>query len=112
MTLSPKSRVGSYEIFEQIGQGGMGTVFRACDTRLGRIVALKVLNGDLSSDPQRLMRFEQEARTVSALNHPNIVVIYDIGQIESRPYIVMEYVEGRTLREILNSGPLSIRKTL
>src|SRR5262249_35928235 len=112
MTLLPHSRFGSYEILEQIGKGGMGAVFRARDTRLGRIVAIKVLHGDLSADPQRLVRFEREARTASALNHPNIVAIYEIGQVESRPYMVMEYVEGRTLREILTSGPLSIRKTL
>jgi eukaryotic-like serine/threonine-protein kinase len=112
MTLTPHSRFGSYEILEQIGKGRMGAVFRACDTRLGRIVAIKVLHGELSADPQRLVRFEREARTASALNHPNVVVIYEIGQVESRPYMVMEYVEGRTLREILASGPLPIRKTL
>src|SRR5436190_5317975 len=112
MTLSPHSRFGPYEILEEIGKGGMGTLFRAHDTRLGRAVAVKVLHGELSTDPQRLSRFAQEARTASALNHPNIVVIYEIGQVDAQPYMVMEYVEGRTLRDVLGSGPLSIRKTL
>ena len=112
MTLSAHSRFGPYEILDEIGKGGMGTVFRAHDTRLGRTVAVKVLHGELSTDPQRLAHFEQEARTASALNHPNIVVIYEIGQVDAQPYMVMEYVEGRTLRDVLGSGPLSIRKTL
>jgi Tol biopolymer transport system component len=90
----------------------MGKVFRARDTRLGRMVAIKVLHGELSSNPDRLARFEQEARTASALNHPNIVIIYEIGQVDSQPYMVMEYVEGKTLRDVLGAGALSIRKIL
>jgi dipeptidyl aminopeptidase/acylaminoacyl peptidase len=112
MPLPSDLRFGPYEILDQIGEGGMGTVFRASDTRLGRIVAIKVLRSDVATDPQRLSRFEREARAASSLNHPNIVVIYEIGTIESQPYLVMEYVEGKTLREILSSGPVSVRNAL
>jgi serine/threonine protein kinase len=90
----------------------MGEVYRARDPRLGREVALKVLPGELSSDPGRLKRFEKEARSASALNHPNIVTIYDLGQADSVSWIAMEFVEGKTLRELLFSGPLAIRKVL
>jgi serine/threonine protein kinase len=88
----------------------MGEVYRAVDKRLGRHVALKVLRGKFSSDRWALARFEQEARSVSALNHPNIVTIYDIGQAGDSFFFAMELVEGRSLREILEGGPLPIRR--
>jgi len=111
MTLSRGSRLGPYEVIGPLGAGGMGEVWRARDARLGREVAIKVLPADLSADPGRLRRFEKEARSASALNHPNIVTVYEIGSAES-VYIAMELVEGKTLREIVAEGPLSTRKLL
>jgi serine/threonine protein kinase len=90
----------------------MGKVYRAKDLKLDRDVAIKVLREELATDPERLRRFEQEARSASALNHPNIITIYDIGKHETTPYIAMEYVEGRTLRELLADGPLPTKKLL
>ncbi len=90
----------------------MGEVYRARDTRLGREVAVKVLPGELSADQDRVRRFEQEARSASALDHPNIITIYDIGSADSTLYIAMQYVEGKTLRELLFSGPLPTKKVL
>ncbi len=92
------SRLGPYRIVFRIGSGGMGEVYRAQDTRLGRYVAIKVLPAEVSSDAERLKRFEQEARAASALNHPNIVTIHEIGKTDSTSYIAMEFVEGATLR--------------
>ncbi len=112
MTLSAGTRLGPYEIISPLGAGGMGEVYRARDTRLSREVAIKVLPGELSSDRERLSRFEQEARSASALNHPNIITVYDIGQAESVSYIAMELVEGKTLRELVAAGPLAVRKLL
>ncbi|HEY3170021.1 MAG TPA: protein kinase, partial [Thermoanaerobaculia bacterium] len=100
MTLPAGSRLGPYEILAPLGAGGMGEVYRARDPRLGREVALKVLPAELSENRDRLSRFEQEARSASALNHPNIVTIHDIGRADSTSYIAMELVEGRTLREL------------
>jgi len=94
-------RLGSYEILSAIGAGGMGEVYRARDLKLGREVAIKVLPEDLASDPDRLRRFEREARTASSLNHPNIVTIHDIDEQDGIHYIAMELVEGTTLRELL-----------
>ncbi len=90
MTLLPKSMLGPYEILSPLGAGGMGEVYRAKDTTLGREVAIKVLPADVASSPERLLRFEREATTVAALNHPNIVTIYDIDKHDSTPYIAME----------------------
>jgi dipeptidyl aminopeptidase/acylaminoacyl peptidase len=112
MTLATGTRLGPYEILSPLGAGGMGEVYRAKDTRLGREIAVKVLPEDLASDRERLARFEQEARAASALNHPNILTVYDIGSEEGRSYIAMELVEGKSLREILDSGPLPLRKGL
>ena len=106
MPLAPGTRLGPYEIVAPIGAGGMGEVYRARDPRLGREVALKVLPEAFASDAQRRARFEREARSASALNHPNIVTIYDIGGGDSILYVAMELVEGKTLRDVLAGGPL------
>jgi serine/threonine protein kinase len=110
--LSGGMRVGPYQIADFIGAGGMGEVYRARDTNLNRVVALKLLPVELAADPERLSRFEQEARAVSSLSHPAIVTIYDAGQIGSQPYISMELVAGATLREILKSGAIPLRRAL
>ena len=112
MTLQPGTQLGHYEITSLLGSGGMGEVYRAKDHKLGRDVAIKVLREELASDPERLRRFEQEARSASALNHPNIITIHDIGKHEATPYIAMEFVEGKTLREMLADGPLPTKKLL
>jgi TolB-like protein/Flp pilus assembly protein TadD len=105
-------KLGHYEIIGPIGSGGMGEVYRARDTKLGRDVAIKVLPEEVASDRDRLRRFEQEARAASALNHPNIITIHDIAEEGSTRYIVMEYVEGKTLREMLGGRPLPTKKLL
>src|SRR5881409_633309 len=112
MTLPIGSRLGPYEILAPLGSGGMGEVYRARDARLGREVALKVLPSELSENADRLSRFEQEARSASALNHPNIVTVHDIGRSDSTSYIAMELVEGRTLRELSAGDPLPVRRVL
>jgi Tol biopolymer transport system component/predicted Ser/Thr protein kinase len=113
MTLASGTKVGPYEIAAPLGAGGMGEVYRARDAKLGRDVAIKVLPQETSADPERRRRFEQEARSASALNHPNILTIYDIGEADGSLYIAMELVEGKTLRELLASGdPLPTRKLL
>src|SRR5580765_7924083 len=101
MTLSAGTKLGPYEILAPIGAGGMGEVYRAKDPRLGRDVAIKVLPASFSQDPDRLRRFEQEARSAGALNHPNILVIHDVGTHEGAPYVVAELLHGETLRERL-----------
>src|ERR1700748_3107095 len=98
MSLPAGTQLGPYEVLELIGAGGMGEVYRARDTRLGRDVAVKVLPASFASDPERLRRFEQEARAVAALNHPNILAIFDIGQHGETQYLVSELLEGETLR--------------
>ena len=110
MSLSSGSKLGPYEIVALIGAGGMGEVYRARDTRLGREVAVKVLSESFTRDPERLRRFEQEARAVAALNHPNILGLYDIGSQNGSPFLVSELLEGSSLREMLRGGPLSSRK--
>src|SRR5215467_7536821 len=112
MTLSAGDRVRPYEIVSSLGAGGMGEVYRARDTRLAREAAVKVLPAELSGDAERLARFEQEARSASALNHPNIITIYDVGSADSVSYLAMELVDGKTLREMLASGPLPVRRLL
>ena len=112
MTVRPGIRVGPYEIVAQIGAGGMGEVYRARDTRLGRDVAIKVLPVEFAADPDRLRRFEQEARAVAALDHPNILAIHDIGTHDGAPYIVTELLEGESLRERLSSGALPVRRAV
>src|SRR6478736_2223253 len=98
MALAPGTRLGPYEILSALGAGGMGEVWRARDSRLMREVAIKVLPASFANDADRLLRFEQEARATSALNHPNIVTIHELGEVESGRFIVMELVDGRTLR--------------
>jgi len=110
--VQPGVRLGPYEIVAAIGAGGMGEVYRARDTRLGRDVAIKVLPSEFAADPDRLRRFEQEARAASALNHPNIVVVHDVGSHEGTPYLVEELLEGESLRERLRGGALPARKAL
>ncbi len=112
MTLAPGTRLGPYEIVGWIGAGGMGEVFRAHDTRLGRDVAIKVLSGHLSASPEVRARFEREARAISQLNHPHICTLHDIGHQEGIDYLVMEYLEGETLASRLEEGPLPLPEVL
>ena len=112
MTLTSGTKLGPYEIFAPLGAGGMGEVYRAHDMRLGRDVAIKVLPGALASDADRLRRFEQEARVIAALNHPNILAIHDVGTHDGAPFLVSELLEGQTLREKLESGPLPLRRAI
>jgi len=112
MPVSPGQKVGPYTVTSQIGAGGMGEVYRARDPRLQRDVAIKVLPTAFSSDPDRLRRFAQEARAAAALNHPNILAIYDIGEEQGAPYVVSELLEGETLRERVRGGALGIRKAV
>ena len=110
--LSAGRRLGDYEIVSQIGSGGMGVVYRARDTRLGRLVAIKVLPAHLSADSDRLKRFEQEAQSAAALNHPNILAVYQLGSYQGAPYLVSELLEGDTLREQLRQGPVAQERAL
>ena len=104
--------LGHYRIVEKIGEGGMGTVYRAEDTRLGRTVALKILSAERVADPHRLARFLQEARLASSLNHPNIATIHDVGQADGQHYIAMEFVEGESLRRRVAEQPLKLPELL
>ncbi len=105
-------KMGSYEIVAKLGEGGMGEVWRARDARLNRDVAVKILPADVAGDPSRRLRFEQEARALGALNHPNIVAVFDVGQSDGQSYLVSELVEGEPLRAVINRGPLPLRKLL
>src|SRR5271154_6995534 len=110
--LSPGSKLGPYDIQAPIGAGGMGEVYSARDARLSRDVAIKILPASFSTDPDRLRRFAQEARAAAALNHPNILSIYDIGDDHGAPYVVSELLEGETFRDRLRNGPLPSRKAI
>jgi len=112
MAIANGTRFGPYEIQTPLGAGGMGEVYRARDTRLGREVAIKVLPAAFASDPDRLRRFEQEARAASALNHPNILVLHDVGTHEGAPYLVTELLEGETLRARMGGTALPPRKAI
>lgn len=112
MALLAGQKLGPYEIQSSLGAGGMGEVYRARDPRLGRDVAIKVLPASFSSDRDRLQRFEQEARAAAALNHPNILAIFDIGDDRGAPYVVSELLEGETLRDRLRTGPLNPRRAI
>ena len=112
MALTPGTRLGPYEINAQIGVGGMGEVYRARDTRLDRIVAIKVLPEALAADPQFRDRFEREARAISSLNHPHICTLYDVGHQDGTNYLVMEYLEGETIAQRLETGALPVDEAL
>src|SRR5262252_6803605 len=112
VTLKPGTRVGDYEVHKLIGSGGMGEVHQARDLRLARNVAIKVLPYFLTNDHDRLRRFEQEARAAAALNHPNILAVYQMGLYEGAPYLVSELLEGSTLRELMKQGPLPPRNAI
>jgi TolB-like protein/Tfp pilus assembly protein PilF len=112
MSLPAGTRLGPYEVVSPLGAGGMGEVYRARDTRLGRHVAVKVLPAGVSADKDRLRRFEQEARAASALNHPNILTIHDVGTEDAAPYVVSELLEGETLRDRMGRGSLSPARAL
>src|ERR1051325_5732122 len=112
MALRPNTRLGRYKIRSLLGAGGMGEVYRAHDPTLERDVAIKVLPATCLADPERLVRFEREARAAGALNHPNIHSIYDVQTHDGAPYIVSELLEGETLREPLNAGRIPPRKAL
>jgi serine/threonine protein kinase len=110
MALSAGTRLGPYEVLSSIGAGGMGEVYRALDTRLGRQVAVKVLPEGLALEPVRLRRFEQEARAASALNHPNILTLFDVGSPEGTPYLVTELLDGRNLRAVIGGTGLPLAR--
>jgi eukaryotic-like serine/threonine-protein kinase len=112
MTLSPGTRIGPYEVVGPLGAGGMGEVYRAGDARLGRDVAIKVLPREFAADPDRLRRFEQEARAAGALNHPNVLAVFDVGRHGDSPYLVTELLEGETLRVRLQGGALPLRRAV
>ncbi|MCI0617801.1 serine/threonine protein kinase, partial [bacterium] len=112
MAIATGTRLGPYEILTLLGSGGMGEVYRAKDTRLDRIVAIKVLSSHLSSNVDLKARFEREARTVSSLSHPHICSLYDIGEQDGVSYLVMEFLEGQTLAERLTKGALPMEQLL
>jgi serine/threonine protein kinase len=112
MSLAAGTRLGPYEIASPLGAGGMGEVYRATDTRLHRVVAIKVLSAQVASDPTRRERFDREARAVSSLNHPNICSLYDIGHQDGFDYLVMKCCEGETLADRLARRPLPLNQVL
>ena len=112
LPISPGTQIGPFEVVAVLGSGGMGEVYRGRDTRLGREVALKVLPAHLAENREGLARFAHESRAASALNHPNIVTIYDIGKTDDAPFLAMEFVTGRTLRDLLKDGPVPLRRLL
>src|SRR3984885_9673469 len=112
MALSPGTKLGPYEILSPLGAGGMGEVYRARDTRLDRIVAVKILPTHLSSDSEFKQRFEREARTVSSLNHPHICQLFDVGREGGTDYLVMEFLDGETLAERVRRGPMPLSELL
>src|SRR5262249_7549060 len=112
MGLAPGSKLGPYEVISVIGAGGMGEVYKARDSRLDRLVAVKILPAAFLASPDRNQRLIQEAHAASALNHPNIVTIHDIGQQDGADFIVMEYIEGRTLDQLVPSGGMKTAQLL
>src|SRR5256886_918302 len=110
--LTPGHAVGPYKIVSLLGEGGMGEVYLADDTRLNRKIALKLLPPHFTINPDRVRRFGREARAASALNHPNIVTIYEIGQSNSAHFIVTEFVDGKTVRQLINEKPFTLSETL
>src|SRR5512139_473678 len=112
MSLSRGTMAGPYRIVGPLGSGGMGEVYRARDERLDRDVAVKVLPAEVAGDPDRLRRFEQEARAAGQLAHPNVLVVHDVGTHEGQPFLVTELLEGETLRACLHRGPVPVRKAV
>jgi Tol biopolymer transport system component len=112
ISLNPGARLGAYEVVSRLGAGAMGEVYRARDSRLGRDVALKILPAEFASNPDRRRRFEQESRAASALSHPNIVAVYDVGDQDGVSYIVSELVDGESLRDLIDRGPVPLRKAI
>src|SRR5262245_18242140 len=112
MSLAPGSRFGTYSIVAPLGAGGMGAVYRAHDDKLNRDVAIKVLAEELAGHRELLARFGMEACSSSLLNQPNVITIYDVGEADGIPYITMELVDGRSMRELLGEGALPLRTTL
>src|SRR6188508_1942762 len=112
MSLIPGTRLGPYEVVAPLGAGGMGEVYLANDTRLSREVAIKVLPPEVLTDPDRLARFEREAKAVSALNHPNIVTLYEVGTSAFGPFLVLEKIDGQSMRAVIAEGPLPVRRLL
>jgi eukaryotic-like serine/threonine-protein kinase len=112
MALTSGTKLGPYEIVAPLGAGGMGEVYRARDTRLDRIVAIKILPSHLSKNHEAKQRFDREARTIFSLNHPNICSLYDVGHQDGIDYLVMEYLEGETLADRLRKGPLPVEQVL
>jgi serine/threonine protein kinase len=112
MALAPGKILGQYEVRSPLGAGGMGEVYRAHDARLDREVAIKVLPASFTSDPERMRRFEQEARAAAALNHPNILAVYQMATQDGVSYLVSELLEGETLRERLMRGAVPVRKAI
>ena len=112
MPLAPGTKISQYEVLSPLGAGSMGEVYRARDSRLDREVAIKVLPELVSLDPERLLRFEQEAKAAAALNHPNILAVYQMGTFLGMPYLVSELLEGKTLTEVIRRSPVALRKAL
>src|SRR5256884_470085 len=112
MALTNGTKLGPYEIVAPLGSGGMGEVYRARDTRLGRIVAVKILPSHLSDNSTLRQRFEQEAKAISSLNHPHICILHDVGHQDGTDFLVMEYLEGETLAKLLEKGPLPLAQVL
>jgi len=112
MSLAAGTKLDSYEVIGLLGAGGMGEVYRARDPVLKREVAIKILPSFVSQDPDRLRRFEQEAQAAAALNHPNILAVYQFGVFQGAPYLVSELLEGHTLRHLLQHGPMPVRKAI
>jgi eukaryotic-like serine/threonine-protein kinase len=112
MSLTLGTRLDGYEVLGPLGAGGMGEVYRGRDSVLKREVAIKVLPAFVSRDPERLHRFQQEAQAAAALNHPNILAVYQFGVFGGVPYLVSELLEGDTLRQLIHRGPLAVRKVI
>ena len=109
---APGNQIGPYEIIREIGRGGMGVVYLAHDTKLDRDVAIKCLPDELSDDADRLLRFEREAKLLASLNHPNIVTIHGLEEVDGKRYLILEYLEGETLEEKLSAGAIPVDEVL